>query len=122
MNEMIWKSIIILWNSKLETKEIDKPCMSVDVLPTIYNLFGMEYDSRLFSGKDILSNSFGIAVLSDRSWVTEKGIYNASTKEFQKTGEEVEEDYIEKVNQLVNNRLNISRLILENDYYRTLFS
>ena len=113
---------LILWNSKLETKEIDKPCMSVDVLPTIYNLFGMEYDSRLFSGKDILSNSFGIAVLSDRSWVTEKGIYNASTKEFQKTGEEVEEDYIEKVNQLVNNRLNISRLILENDYYRTLFS
>ena len=25
------------------------------------NLFGIDYDSRLFSGKDILSTSFGVA-------------------------------------------------------------
>lgn len=111
---------LIIWNNQLEDKEIEKPCMSVDVIPTVYNLFGIDYDSRLFSGKDILSTSFGIAILSDRSWLTNKGLYNASISEFFPR-EEVEEDYVERVNQLVNSRLSISKLIMENDYYRYLF-
>ncbi len=110
---------LILWNPKVEKKEIEKPCMSSDVLPTIYNLFGVEYDSRLFTGKDILSNDFGIAILSDRSWITEEGVYNASENVFTPK-QEVEDNYVETINQLVNNRLNISREIIENDYYSYL--
>jgi phosphoglycerol transferase MdoB-like AlkP superfamily enzyme len=95
--------------------------MSSDVLPTIYNLFGIEYDSRLFTGKDILSDDFGIVILSDRSWITEEGVYNASENEFTPKQEvEVEDNYVETINQLVNNRLNISREIIENDYYSYL--
>ena len=108
---------LILWNSKLKTTTIEKPCTSVDVLPTVYNLFGLEYDSRIFSGKDILSTSFGVAVMSDRSWITNRGIYRAPTNEFLSKDTEVEDGYVEKVNQLVNNRLNISKLIMENNYY-----
>ncbi len=107
---------LILWNSKLEHITIDKPCMAVDVIPTVYNLFGIDYDSRIFSGKDILSTSFGIAVLTDRSWVTSKGVYHAPSNTFN-AKEEVEPDYVDKVNKLVNNRLNISRMIVENNYY-----
>ncbi len=107
---------LIIWNNKLEDKVIEKPCMSVDVIPTVYNLFGIDYDSRLFSGKDILSTSFGVAVQADRSWVTSKGTYNASKNIFT-AKEEVEEDYVERVNRLVNNRLNISKMIVENNYY-----
>ena len=110
---------LIIWNPKLETVEIEKPCMSADVLPTIYNLFGIEYDSRMFIGKDILSNNFGIAILSDRSWITKEGVYNASEDYFT-PNKEVEESYVENINQLVNNRLNISREIIENDYYSYL--
>ena len=110
---------LIIWNNKLEDKIIDKPCMSIDVLPTVYNLFGIDYDSRLFQGKDILSRSFGIAVMEDRSWVTDKGTYYASLDKFvPKT--EVEDSYIENVNAIVNNRLNISRMIIETDYYKYL--
>lgn len=107
---------LIIWNNKLEDTVIEKPCMSVDVIPTVYNLFGVDYDSRLFSGKDILSTSFGVAVLADRSWVTSKGTYNASMGQFFPK-EPIEDDYIEKVNKLVNNRLNISRMIIQNNYY-----
>ena len=39
---------LIIWNNKLNRVEIDKVGMSIDVLPTVYNLFGIEYDSRLF--------------------------------------------------------------------------
>lgn len=41
---------LIIWNNKLNRVEIDKVGMSIDVLPTVYNLFGIEYDSRLFAG------------------------------------------------------------------------
>lgn len=34
-----------------------KYCYDVDILPTISNLLGLEYDSRLMVGQDILSDS-----------------------------------------------------------------
>ncbi|MDO4996943.1 MAG: LTA synthase family protein [Bacilli bacterium] len=111
---------LIIWNSKMETIEVEKPCMSADVLPTVYNLFGIDYDSRLFTGKDILSDSFGIAVMGDRSWVTSKGTYYAPSNVFVPK-EEVTEDYVNIVNNLVNSRLTISRMILENNYYNYVF-
>ena len=57
---------LIIWNSAMEEKHISKTCMSVDVLPTVLNLFGVEYDSRVFTGRDILSNSQGIAIMRVR--------------------------------------------------------
>ena len=110
---------LILWNSKLEDTKITKPCMSSDVIPTVYNLFGIDYDSRLFTGKDILSDSFGIAIMRDRSWITDKGKYYASKGKFE--GEEVDDEYLRNINNLVNNRLNISKLIISTDYYNYLF-
>ena len=111
---------LIIWNNKLEDTTIDKACMAVDVIPTVYNLFGINYDSRLFSGRDILSTSFGVAVLADRSWVINDGVYHSNTNSFVGS-DKINQEYIDNVNNIVNNRLNISKLILENDYYRYIF-
>lgn len=54
---------LIIYNSKMKKVLVDKVGMSIDVIPTVYNLFGVEYDSRLFMGRDILSNSIGLAFL-----------------------------------------------------------
>ena len=111
---------LILWNSKMEDTHIAKPCMSSDVLPTVYNLFGVDYDSRLFTGRDILSDSLGIAIMRNHSWVTDKGTYFAGSKKF--VGEtDLPDNYVNNINTLVNNRLNIAKLILETDYYKYLF-
>ena len=110
---------LIIWNNKMDNVVIDKPCMAIDVLPTVYNLFGIDYDSRVFTGKDILSNSFGIAILADRSWITDKGSYYAPRNEF-RAKENVDNNYIDSVNSLVNSRLNVSKLIIENNYYKYL--
>ena len=110
---------LILWNNKMDTINIDKPCMSSDVLPTVYNLFGVNYDSRLFTGQDILSDSLGIAIMRNRSFVTSKGTYFSNNNYF--TGSE-DAEYIKNINQLVNNRLTISKLILKTNYYSYLFN
>lgn len=112
---------LIIWNSKMETTNISKTCMSVDVLPTVLNLFGVEYDSRLFTGRDILSNTEGIAVMNNYSWVTDKGTYFAKTGEFvPKMLAEIPEDYVENINSIVRNRLNIAQLIMKTNYYNYL--
>jgi len=112
---------LILWNSKLTDTHIDKACMSSDVLPTVLNLFGVEYDSRLLTGRDILSTSSGLAVFNNRSWVSDKGTYFANSKKF--VPKEVMEDqdtYVKNMNGIVSNRLNIAKLIVKNNYYKYL--
>ena len=114
---------LILWNSKIEETHIKKPCMSSDVLPTVYNLFGIDYDSRLFTGRDIMSTNEGLVVFSNHSWITDKGRYYSNKKEFiPYDGEIVDENYVKNTNAIVNNRLNVSKLIIKNDYYRYLFN
>ncbi len=91
----------------------------LDVVPTLYNLFNIEYDSRLIMGKDIFSSSEGLAYFTDRSWITSKGRYNAANGKFTPNeGVEVEDDYVKKVNNEVSARINLSKLIMEHDYYR----
>ena len=108
---------LILWNSNMEDKHIDKVCMSSDVIPTIYNLFGVEYDSRLFTGRDILSTSDGLAIFSNRSWRSDVGTYFTSGSKF--SGENID-GYVSNMNSIVKNRLNVAKLILRTDYYKYL--
>ena len=105
-----------------EPIKVDKIGSSLDILPTVLNLFGVEYDSRLLIGKDILSNADPLVIFSDRSFITDKGRYNAITEEFTPNeGVEIEEGYVKKINAIIYKKYQMSRLILENDYYRKIF-
>lgn len=110
---------LIIWNNKVKTTEVDKVCMSIDVLPTVYNLFGVEYDSRLLVGNDIFSSKEGVAVFKNRSWISDSGTYYANSGKFDAT-KEVSDDYVSNMNKIINNRLNASKLIIKNDYYKYL--
>ena len=117
----IHKNNLIIWNNKLEYKEFNKYAMSLDILPTILNLFGIEYDSRLIIGKDILSSTEGLVIFSDRSWISEYGKYNAATKKYISFKENKDPDYVKNINNTVYNKFVISKNILETDYYRKVF-
>lgn len=111
---------LIIWNNHLKNIEVNKVCMSIDVLPTVYNLFGVEYDSRLIIGNDIFSDKEGVAVFKNRSWISDSGTYYANSGKFEAT-KEVSENYVSDMNKIINNRLNVSRLIIKNNYYKYLF-
>ena len=76
-----YKSTCIMYCAGMETVEVDAPSCNVDILPTVLNLLGMEYDSRLLAGTDIFSNTTHIAMLYNKSFVTDKVKYNAQTGE-----------------------------------------
>ena len=102
---------------------IDKPCSQVDILPTLSNLLGLEYDSRMMSGTDVLSESDPIVVFFSNSWLTERGMYNRYTGEFEpaegvEMSQKEQDVYVENVKYIVASRLKLAQLIIENDYYR----
>lgn len=119
----IHKNNLIIWSNTMKKNiKIDKIAESLDILPTILNLFGINYDSRLLIGKDILSDTDGLVILNDRSWITKYGKYNASTQKFiSLTEEEIPENYVNKINEIVANKFVISKNILDTNYYKHVF-
>lgn len=122
----LYKSNFILYcQGTKDAPTIDKYCYSVDILPTMLNLFGFEYDSRLLMGSDILSTSNQLVVFLDRSFITERGMYDAGDKTFtlfegveEFENEEEKEKYINAYKSIVNNKFQVSAKILETDYYK----
>lgn len=113
---------LLIWNSSMEDSvKVEKIGSSLDILPTVLNLFGAEFDSRLLIGRDILSDSEPLVIFSDRSFITNKGKYNAITEEFiANEGMDVEENYIKDINNIIYKKYQMSRLILEKNYYSHL--
>ena len=120
------RSNFIIWNSQIEEPiVVDKVGSQIDVLPTLLNLFGIDYDSRLIVGQDILSNYEGIAIFSNRSWVTDYGWYYVSQKRFVlKEGKTLEdqEAYINRINNRVANSFSVSKMILDTNYYNYILN
>lgn len=119
-----YKSALIFWVGGLEENiVVDEYCCNVDVLPTILNLWGFEYDSRLLAGTDVFSDGTHAAALVDKSFLTDKVWFNASTGEirYQVPESEIPEGYLENMNQLIATRFSISADILNSAYYNFVF-
>ena len=115
---------LIIWSGCIEDKNIvvDTPTYSLDIVPTLSNLFGVEYDSRLLVGRDVFSDQEPLVLWPNRSWKTDKGSYNASTGTFTpKEGVTVPEGYTSRIAELVKNKISYSDKILSMDYFEILF-
>jgi phosphoglycerol transferase MdoB-like AlkP superfamily enzyme len=115
----LYKGIFILWAEGMEPVEINKTCSSLDIIPTLSNLMGAEYDSRLLMGRDILSDSEPLVMFADRSWVTDKAYFDAKTGTAAvKEGQSIDDSYVEEISSHVKDMFKYSAKILEDDYYR----
>lgn len=119
-NFEIFQNTLILWNAQMEEPvRVEKLCSSLDVMPTLANLFGLEYDSRLMAGRDILSDEPRLVIFSNYSFLTEEGAYNSVLDEFRSwDGSPPDEAYVQSQIAEVQNRVAYSAMILDHDYYR----
>ncbi len=130
----LYRNFFTVYSTSMEEPIIvNEPCSAIDILPTVLNLFGIEYDSRLISGTDILSETPNTVILNcDKSgpswnWITRYGSYNTQTKVFTPAdgvifaSEQAKEDYVTSMTALVRLKRTYSHLILEEDYYRYVF-
>lgn len=127
-----YRNALVLWCGGMENAvTVTEPCSAVDIVPTLSNLFGLEYDSRLLSGRDVLdkdydagsaSGSIPLVILptsSGNSWATAAGVFEATTRTFNaRPGVAVEEDYVSRVNNIVALQYNYAQQLIARDYYR----
>ena len=102
----------------------DEYCSTADILPTLLNLFGADYDSRLLAGTDALSSGIHVAVLSDKSFLTKTFRYDAGTETVIPADENITiSDELAEVYRLyVDSRFQLSSNILNSDYYAHAFA
>ncbi len=121
-NFEMYRNACIIYKKGMTPIVVDEACSSLDFLPTLCNLFGVEFDSRLYIGRDVFSDADPLVIFLNRSWITDKASYNSNTKEvISLTGEEVSEEYVDYIKAVVKNKFSISTRILEEDYWRALF-
>jgi len=124
----IFKSTCIMYSAGIEEPIVtDVPCCNVDIIPTVLNLLGVKFDSRLIMGTDIFSNGIHKAVLYDKSFITNKAIYNAKTGEITWLVDTDLYDmsnlysYIENMSALVASEYSASVNIIKTNFYYNLW-
>ena len=103
---------------------VDEYCSTADILPTLLNLFGVDYDSRLLAGTDVLSSGLHVAVLSDKSFLTKAFRYDAGTETVIPADESitVSDGLVKTYRLYVDSRFQLSGNILNSDYYAHVFA
>ncbi len=121
----VYKNAFICYNAGMEKAvEVTTPCCTVDIIPTLLNLFGVDYDSRLLAGTDVLdTNAFHIAMLYNQSFITDKIKYNTSNGKitYLVDKSEVSKEYVNACINYVKNKFDMSLEIINNDYYRVIY-
>lgn len=118
----LYKNYFVLYCAGMkEPIEVDKYCSCLDIAPTVSNLFGLSYDSRLFAGSDILSDKEGLVIFDNKSYITDRVMFDSTTgKVTLLTGVPVSQDYLDRKLLEVKQKIALSKGILDNDYYSYL--
>lgn len=101
-----------------ENITVDEYCCTADILPTLLNLFGVSYDSRLLAGRDVFSDAPHVAVLMDQSFITDTMYFDAS--EGLAADDTVKDAHgytAADYQRYVENLFALSAAILDSDYY-----
>ena len=111
-----YRSRLIIWSGSMEKPvRVEKVCSSIDILPTMLNLMGAEFDSRLIVGRDILSDSPGLVLFPDRSYITDTYEYNASWDQIVRGN--VSDETFEAMQLYVADKFTAADNITETGYY-----
>lgn len=118
-----YKNAWLLWSGSMEKPvSVKTYCSSLDVLPTMLNMLGFEYDSRTLAGTDVFGGKDPFVVFADRSWISQNGMYNSNSGEYTAFKISENKDDIDALNSKCTNMFTVSRMILDNNAYEQMFS
>ncbi len=118
---------LILWSGCLEKEDpivVSSPTFSLDIVPTLSNLFGTDFDSRLLPGRDVLSDAEALIFNGNYDWKTDYGTYISATGTFTPASDSttIPDGYVDKIRSVVANKMKYCADVLETDYYRHVFN
>ena len=112
----------VIYNSKLEPHVYEQKTSYINLMPTIANLFGLDYDSRFYMGEDLFADNFSSRVVfADSSWEDNVARYNASSgvvtylSDKRYTTKE-----LQSINKTIYEKKEMSKLAITNNYFEYL--
>lgn len=124
-NNEVDRTPFVIYNSGLTATKHDEYTTYMNIVPTVANLFGLDYDPRLYAGTDLLSKDYvSRAYFANGSWQDEKAYYNATTGKIslkdENNGYTAEE--IQEINKQINEKIHMSNLAIKTNYFEYLNS
>ena len=120
-----YRNSFVCWTAGLEEPiYIDDYCSTHDILPTMCNLFGLTYESRMLTGTDVLSDSTHLALIQDGSFLTKALTYDSGSGKitYLQPQEELPRGYAQQLIQATRNQMSVSAAILRTNYFEFVFS
>ena len=123
-NLEIDKTPFVIYNASMTGQKFSEYTTYMNILPTIANLFDLDYDPRLYAGQDLFSETYdNRAIFADGSWQSELGFYDATNgkisynSDIHYTSEEIKE-----INKIINNKIKMSNLAITSNYFNYLYT
>ncbi len=113
--ELLKNTPLIIWTSdKKLQKEVTDVMGMWDVLPTVANMFNLDYNYAL--GHDIFSNNEKIVVFPNGNILTNKVFYSSLNDSYILLKDEpIDGDYISRIKEYADKRLEVSKSIIVHD-------
>lgn len=122
-NYEVDKTPFIIYNPEMQAQKHNEYTSYMNLTPTIANLFDLDYDPRLYVGKDILSKNYENRVIfADGSWQDNKAFYNASIGKitYFEPNKTYTSEEIKNINTEIRNRISMSNLAIKVNYFNYL--
>lgn len=105
---------LIFYNSTMTASDMNEINSTMDILPTVANLMGLDFDPRLYAGTDYFSDEKKLVGFPDGDWITEEGQYDATADQFSGN---LSSDQIRSINIELQNLYTASKMIYLSDYF-----
>ena len=114
----------VIYNTGIDSKEFDSYTSYINILPTVANLFDLDYDPRLYMGSDLLSKDYeSMVVFADGSWKNEYAYYNASRSNIEYYSDKTYSvDELKEINSVIDAKIKMSSLAIKNNYFNYLYN
>ena len=107
--ELSKKVPLIIWSKDIIHKDIDTIIDTADIPVTLFNMFGINYEPKLYMGTDVFSeNHEKFVYFNDYSWYD--GTYYSK--------ENREDEYTKRISQIVNQKISINEKIIQSNFYK----
>ena len=121
-NGDIVRTPFIIYNPELTPTKYNEYTSYINILPTIANLFNLNYDPRLYGGIDLLSSEYpNVVAFADGSWRSDIAYYDATSGSINYTSDATyTNDEIIAINNSISNEISMDNLAIKKDYFTYL--
>lgn len=115
-NNLIQKTPFFIWHNHIKSYEVDKVTSTIDILPTLAELFGLAWEPKNYLGQNIFANQDnGFVFFSDYSWYDGKVYFKNNKIEI---GMDVNQNYIDDRNKQIGNIIKVNKGVFEQNYFK----